>query len=148
MDKFRVKIVIGFLQLLALVIIPFAASAQSSSEMKKIFEKAESYYLYEEYDLANQLYLIIDSTGNGNIQYKIGTCYLNIPGEKEKSIPYLERAVKSASYESRTESFKEKRAPLDSYFSLSKAYLINNQLDKALSTLQTFNKLAKETSSK
>jgi hypothetical protein len=148
MDNFRVKIVSGLLQLVALVIIPITVSAQSSSEMKKIFEKAESYYLYEEYDLANQLYLIIDSTGNGNIKYKIGNCYLNIPGEKEKSIPYLESAVKSASYESKTESFKEKRAPLDSYFSLSKAYLINNQLDKALSTLQTFNKLARETSSK
>ena len=148
MDNFRVKIVSGLLQLVALVIIPITVSAQSSSEMKKIFEKAESYYLYEEYDLANQLYLIIDSTGNGNIKYKIGNCYLNIPGEKEKSIPYLESAIKSASYESKTESFKEKRAPLDSYFSLSKAYLINNQLDKALSTLQTFNKLARETSSK
>ena len=148
MDNFRVKIVSGLLQLVALVIIPITVSAQSSSEMKKIFEKAESYYLYEEYDLANQLYLIIDSTGNGNIKYKIGNCYLNIPGEKEKSIPYLESAIKSASYESKTESFKEKRAPLDSYFSLSKAYLINNQLDNALSTLQTFNKLARETSSK
>ena len=148
MDNFRVKIVSGLLQLIALVVIPFTVSAQSSTEMKNIFEKAESYYLYEEYDLANQLYLIMDTTGNGNIQYKIGNCYLNIPGEKEKSIPYLERAVKSASYESKPESFKEKRAPLDSYFSLSKAYLINNQLDKALSTLQTFNKLARETSSK
>ena len=148
MDNFRVKIVSGLLQLIAVVLIPFTVSAQSSSEMKKIFEKAESYYLYEEYELANQLYLIIDSTGNGNIQYKIGNCYVNIPGEKEKSIPYLESAIKSASYESKTESFKEKRAPLDSYFSLSKAYLINNQLDKALNTLQTFNKLARETSSK
>ncbi len=148
MDNIRVKIVNGFLQLIALVIIPFSVSAQSPGEMKKIFEKAESYYLYEEYDLANQLYLIIDSTGNGNIKYKIGNCYLNIPGEKEKSIPYLESAIKSASYDSKTESFKEKRAPLDSYFSLSKAYLINNELDKALSTLQTFNKLARETSSK
>jgi hypothetical protein len=147
MDNIREKIV-GGLMLIALIIIPVTASAQSSGEMKKIFEKAESYYLYEEYDLANQLYLLIDSTGNGNIQYKIGNCYLNIPGEKEKSIPYLESAIRSASYESKTESFKEKRAPLDSYFSLSKAYLTNNQLDKALSTLQTFNKLARETSSK
>ena len=103
---------------------------------------------YEEYELANQLYLLLDTADNLNIKYKIGNCYLNIPGEKEKSIPYLEAAVKTATYDSKTESFKEKRAPLDSYFSLSKAYLINNQLDKALSTLQTFNKLARETSSK
>lgn len=148
MAKFRVKIISVVLQLLTLVFFPVAVSAQSSGEMKKIFAKAESYYLFEEYELANQLYLLLDTTDNLNIKYKIGNCYLNIPGEKEKSIPYLEAAVKTASYDSKTESFKEKRAPLDSYFSLSKAYLINNQLEKALSTLQTFNKLARETSSK
>ncbi len=148
MVQFRVKIFFsGLLQLLSLIIFPVTVSAQSSGEMKSIFEKAESYYLYEEYDLANQLYLLLD-TGNYNIKYKIGNCYLNIPGEKEKSIPFLESALRSASYDSKPESFKEKRAPLDTYFSLSKAYLINNQLDKALATLQTFDKLARETTSK
>jgi hypothetical protein len=148
MVKFRVKILSILLQLLTLVVFPAAVSAQSQSEMKKIFAKAESYYLYEEYELANQLYLLLDTTDNLNIKYKIGNCYLNISGEKEKSIAYLEAAVKTASYDSKTESFKEKRAPLDSYFSLSKAYLINNQLEKALSTLQTFDKMARETTSK
>ena len=148
MVKLRVKIISFSLQLLTLVILPVAASAQSSGEMKKIFAKAESYYLYEEYELANQLYLLLDSTDNLNIKYKIGTCYLNIPGEKEKSIPYLEAAVKTASYDSNPDSFKEKKAPLDAYFSLAKAYLINNQLEKALTTLQTFSSLARETKAK
>jgi len=148
MLKFRVKIISSLVQLITLVIFPVVIKAQSPAEMKKIFEKAESYYVYEEYDLANQLYLLLDSTGNANIDYKIGNCYLNIPGEKEKSIPYLEKAVKNASYESKTESFREKRAPLDCYFSLYRAYLINDQLEKALNTLQTFNKLARETTAK
>lgn len=148
MVKFRVKILSFLLQLLSLVVIPVAVSAQSVSEMKQIFAKAESYYLFEEYELANQLYLLLDSASNLNIKYKIGNCYLNIPGEKEKSIPYLEDAIKTASYESKTESFKEKNAPLDAYFSLAKAYLITNQLEKALNTLQTFNKLARETTTK
>jgi hypothetical protein len=148
MLKFRVKIISSLVQLITLVIFPVVIKAQSPAEMKKIFEKAESYYVYEEYDLANQLYLLLDSTENANIDYKIGNCYLNIPGEKEKSIPYLEKAVKNASYESKTESFKEKRAPLDCYFSLYRAYLINDQLEKALNTLQTFNKLARETTAK
>jgi len=148
MLNFRVKIISSLVQLITLVIFPVVIKAQSPGEMKKIFEKAESYYVYEEYDLANQLYLLLDNTGNANIEYKIGNCYLNIPGEKEKSIPYLENAVKNASYESKTESFREKRAPLDCYFSLYRAYLINDQLEKALNTLQTFNKLARETTSK
>jgi hypothetical protein len=136
------------LQLLIFFIIPSAAIAQSSSELKNIFAQAESYYLYEEYELANQLYLLLETPDNLNIKYKIGTCYVNISGEKEKAIPYLEEAVKTAVYDSKTTSFKEKRAPLDAYFSLAKAYMINNDLDKGLNTLLTFQKLATETKSK
>ena len=148
MVNYREKIISFLLQLIILVVFPITISAQAPGEMKKIFAKAESYYLYEDYELANQLYLLLDTAGNLNIKYKIGNCYLNIPGEKEKSIAYLESAAKSATYESKTESFKETKAPLDAFFSLAKAYMINNQLEKALSTLQTFNKLARESSSK
>jgi hypothetical protein len=137
-----------FLQIGILLFLPSVATAQSADELKKIFAQAESYFLYEEYELANQLYLLLDSPDNLNIKYKIGTCYLNIPGEKEKAIPFLEEAVKNASYDAREELFKEKRAPLDSYFSLAKAYMINNQLEKSMATYETFRKLAGETQSK
>ncbi len=136
------------LQLLLIFVCTSAVQAQSSSEIKSIFAQAESYYLYEEYELANQLYLLLETPDNFNIKSKIGTCYLNIPGEKEKSIPYLEAAVKSAAYDSKTTSFKEKRAPLDVYFSLAKAYMINNDLEKGMNTLLAFQKLASETKSK
>lgn len=140
----KVKIIRLHLIFLALVIFPIFARSQSTDEMKNIFAKAESYFLYEEYELANQLYLLIESPDNKNIKYKIGVCYLNISSEKEKSIPYLEAAIKSASYDSKTESVKEMRAPLDAYFFLAKAYMINNEFEKGLSTLQLFRKLAKE----
>ena len=91
---------------------------------KRFSPRQRQYFLYEEYKLANQLYIQLETPDNLNIKYKIGTCYLNITGEKEKSIPYLEEAVKDATYDSKTESFKEKRAPLDAYFSLAKAYMI------------------------
>ena len=85
---------------------------------------------------------------NQNIKYKIGVCYLNIPGEKEKAVPFLEEAVKNASYDAKESSFKEKRAPLDAYFYLAKAYMINNDLEKGINTFETFNRLAGETSTK
>ena len=140
-----VKICSLKLILAALVLCPVIASSQSSVEAKNIFAQAESYYLFEEYELANQLYLLIETPENLNIKYKIGSCYLNIPSEKEKSIPYLEAAVKTASYESKTESFKEMRAPLDCYFFLAKAYMINNEFEKGLNTFHTFSKLIRET---
>lgn len=148
MNNFRVKTYLKKLQLLTLVIFSLAASAQSSKEMKEIFAMAESYYLYEEYELANQLYILLENPENLNISYKIGTCYLNIPDEKEKAIPYLEAAAKNAAYDSKSKSFKEKRAPLDTYFYLARAYLINNELEKGVNTLQNFRSLAKETEKK
>ncbi len=148
MIKFREKIFSLILQLFTLVMLSYNAAAQSNTEMKKIFAEAESCNLFEEYELANPLYLLLDKPDNFNIQYKIGTCYLNIPGEKGKAIPYLESAVKHSSYDAKVNSFKEKRAPLDAYFFLAKAYMINNELEKALDTFQTFKKLAVETETK
>ncbi len=142
MIKFRVGIIYLLLQLIIPVTIPIAATAQSDAEKKKIFAEAESSYLFDEYELANPLYLLLDSPDNFNIQYKIGTSYLNIPGEKEKAIPYLESAVKHSAYDARITSFREKRAPLDAYFFLAKAYMINNELDKALATFNKFKTLA------
>lgn len=148
MIKFRVKIPCFRLQLLTLVLFPFAASSQPASEMKKIFARAESHCLYEEYDLANQLYILLETPDNLNIKYKIGLCYLNIPDEKDKAIPYLEAAVKDAAYDAKTSKLKEKRAPLDAWFLLAIAYMINNNLDKALDTFQYFRKLARDTEMK
>ena len=148
MIQLRVKILLFKLQLLVLMVLSVAASAQSQAGNKKIFAKAESYFLYEEYELANQLYILLDSPDNLNVRFKIGTCYLNIPGEKQKAIPYLEDAVRDATYAAKIASFKEKRAPLDAYFFLAKSYMINNELEKALNILMKFRKLALETEEK
>src|SRR5690606_7861839 len=43
---------------------------------------------------------------------------------------------------------KEKRAPLDAWFYLAKAYMINNELDKGLTTFRNFKSLALETEGK
>jgi hypothetical protein len=146
----NIRAIIFRLQLLVSlsIVSTFFVSAQSSEEMKNIFTQAESYFIYEEYELANQLYLLIEAPENMNLKYKIGTCYINIAGEKEKSIPYLEEAVKTSSFDSKTESYKELRAPLEVYFFLAKAYMINNEFEKALNTLQTFSRLVREASTK
>jgi len=145
MQNFRNRLIRPQLLIMLLFLFPRYGFSQSAEEGKNIFTRAEAYFIYEEYDLANQLYLLIETPENMNIKYKIGICYLNIASEKEKSIPYLEEAVKSASYGSKTDSYKEMKAPLDAYFYLAKAYMINNNFEKGLETLQTFSKLIKET---
>jgi tetratricopeptide (TPR) repeat protein len=146
----RAKIFLSRLQLLTLIIISGVASAQSSKEAKSLFAQAESHYLYGEYELANPLYLTIASfvPDNYNIIYKIGNCYLNIPDEKQKAIEFLEKAVKSAASDAKITQLKEKRAPLDAYFSLARAYMINNEIEKAINTFKVFQKLISETKDK
>jgi hypothetical protein len=148
----REKILKFRLLIFILLFLPPVALPQTSQakEVKETFAQAESFYLYGDFETANPLYLTIAAyePDNYNIIYKIGECYLNIPGEKLKAIEFLEKAVKNSSYDARIEQLKEKRAPLDSYFSLAKAYMINNELEKALETLKTFEKLVGETRQK
>jgi tetratricopeptide (TPR) repeat protein len=136
------------LQLIILFSCSFVATAQSSLDKKKIFAEAESHRLFNEYEKAKPLYLQLEKPDNYNIKYKIGTCYLNILGEKAKAIPYLESAVKHSSYNSKTTAFREKKAPLDSYFYLGRAYMINNELENALNTFQIFKKIATDVGGK
>jgi hypothetical protein len=150
MFDIRAKIFLHRLQLLTLIFFSATASAQTSKEVKEMFAQAESYYLFGDFELANPIYLSLASflPDDQNINYKIGNCYLNIPDEKAKAIEFLEKAVKNSSYEAKVNQIKEKRAPLDAYFSLAKAYMINNELEKAISTLQVFQKLAGEIKTK
>ncbi len=75
---------------------------------------------------------------NANINYKIGVCYLNISGEKEKAIPFLEEAVKNIAGNYREGIFNEERAPFDALLFLGNAYRINYQLDSAISAYNRY----------
>ena len=99
---------------------------------KKIFTKAEEYFVNENYPAGLILYLRLDSIqkANANINFKIGMCYLNSATYKTKSIPYFEEAVKSTSAKFKELSIKETNSPLSTYFYLAKAYQLNTNLIK------------------
>ncbi len=113
---------------------------QSRNENKHTFYDAESWMLFEDYKEALPEYLRLNKIypNNSNIKYRIGQCYINIPGEKDKAISFLEEAVKNINPKYREDKFKETGAPYDSYYHLANAYRINNQLDKALETYMIF----------
>ncbi len=116
---------------------------QTEKEIKKIFLEAESYFLYEnEYELAAPLFLTLLhlDTLNANINYKLGVCYLSIPGKKTKAIPHLEAAVKNTT-SNYQDTYKEKSSPIDAHYYLGLAYHVNNLLDKAIKSYQQFKKL-------
>jgi hypothetical protein len=111
----------------------FPGIAQRETDFKEVFLTAEMYFNYDEYNEALPLYLKLKRNfpDNDNYNYKIGVCLLNNPYEKEKSINYLELAVKNIKTKSKDHNFKETAAPPEALFYLGTAYRINNNLAKA-----------------
>lgn len=111
----------------------FNSIKSQDTDLRELFLAAESYYLFEEFNEALPLYLRIHRhfPDNDNINFKIGVCFLNNPYEKNKSVMYLDKAIKNINPKYRENSFKETGAPLESIFYLANAYRINNQLTKA-----------------
>lgn len=114
--------------------------AQENKKSKDLFLEAESYFLYEEYVEALPIYAKLKDQlpDNFNIDYKLGRCYINLPYEKQHAVEYLELASKHISKTYKEGNFKEINAPLDVLFYLGDAYRINNQLEKAIKSYQSF----------
>ncbi|MEI6048559.1 MAG: hypothetical protein WCS03_06640 [Bacteroidota bacterium] len=130
------------LSLLLATLINHDLISQSKAEIKNNFYDAESLFLYDSYKDALFIYLQLLKIypNNSNYKYRIGQCYLNIPGEKKKAISYLEDAVKNINPDYKKGKFRETGAPYDALNYLANAYQINYQLDRALETYETFRK--------
>ncbi len=116
---------------------------QKDSYYKRVFVDAEYYLLYEEYRDALPLYLEIKRAfpNNANVDFRIGQCYLNIPNEKSKSIPYFEKAIAKISEKYREGYFTELYAPNETYLLYGRALRINGDFDIALEAFRSYKKL-------
>jgi len=119
--------------------------AQTKKELEETYKDANSYFYFEDYEEALALYLQVykHQPENSNLNYKIGFCYLNIPGSKDKSIAFLKKAVSSTTKNYNAESIFETKAPIDAIFYLGNAYFVNNQIDNALAEYKRFSDLTK-----
>ena len=109
--------------LLLVILINSDLLSQSKSENKLTFYDAESWILFEDYKEALPKYqqLLKLYPDNSNFKYRIGQCYINTPGEKEKAISYLEDAVKNINPDYKEGKFREKGAPYDALYYLANA---------------------------
>lgn len=115
-------------------------SLAQSNLFKQTFTDAEYYFLIQDFREALPLYQKLyrmDST-NANINFRLGQCYLNIPGVKSNAIPYLEQAITNTNPKYNEGSYKETQAPPSAFFYLGQAYMVNHKLDKALETFTQF----------
>lgn len=128
---------------ICLVSILSRAFGQGEGKLKDLFVEAESYFLFEEFKDALPLYqkILQMDPENFNINYKIGICYLNDIYQVQKSIPYLEKAVQGISPECKTNSYKEKRSPPESFYYLGNAYRANNKLKEAIEAFGEFKQI-------
>lgn len=117
---------------------------EANQKLKELFLDGEYFFLSEDYEEALYSYNILYKRGyadNANINYRIGVCYLNIPGEKVKAIPYLEKAIENMTAKYSEGSFKETKAPFEAQFFLGNGYRITNQLDKAVAAYEKYKTL-------
>lgn len=115
-------------------------NGQKAARLKEIHQDAEYFFDSEDYQEAIHYFLQLVDNGyvSANINFKIGVCYLNMPGEETRAIPYLEEAVKRITTKYRPKELEETKAPLHALYYLGNAYRINNELSKALETYDKF----------
>ena len=117
-----------------------SANAQGWQDHEETYQDANAYFYFEDYEEALALYLRIynDFPDNANLDYRIGICYLNVAGSKERAIEYLKRASQNITNRYNENSIREKQAPLEALFYLGNAYFVSNQLDKANEAYEEF----------
>ncbi len=113
----------------------YLLSQTSEDTLKEYFQDAEFFLTQEEYVDALYDYMELYNNGykdNANVNYRIGICYLNITGQKDKSIQYLLAAVKNTKNNNRDSKFREEKSPMDAWLYLGMAYRINTMPDEAI----------------
>jgi hypothetical protein len=129
-----------YICLIASIILSSAIIAQESKGLQDSFLEAEFFLLNEDYPDALNYYLQLSEKlpENSNLAFRIGVCYLNIPGKKNLSVGFLESAVKNMSAKHKEGTISQTAAPYDALYELAKAYRINYMFDKARETYEKY----------
>lgn len=114
-------------------------SYAQKNEYKAMYDSAKQFFQVKNYQKALPVFIRMSmlEPENANTAYHIGICYNHMPLDKHMAIPYLERATRSVSNEYKNE-MDEKNAPINAYYYLGQAYLINYELDKAIATTEKY----------
>jgi len=121
-----------------------SCSQEYEGILRDIFYEAEFMLANEFYVDALTEYQKLFHRGyenNANINYRIGECLINIPGQKTKAIPYLQKAILNLTPRYQEGIFSDTHAPYDAYLYLGNAYRINNQLESAVFAYQKYKEL-------
>lgn len=123
---------LGFIALACIFIIAGASALKNGPKQKII--QGDGFFAVDDYQAALPLYL--EAYGmdpsNANTSFKIGVCYLNIPGKKYLAYSYLASASGNISEKYRSGSTKEKHAPIDTWYYFGQSLHLKNNFDSAI----------------
>jgi WD40-like Beta Propeller Repeat len=119
-----------------LFLLVFSATAQiSKPEFKLKFDEASKMMEEKNYDEAVKIWqeLLATDQYNGNINYKIGYCYINSYNEKNKASQYLKTAISlGTSKDYDITNAAETKAPKEAQFYYANALHLNYKFDDAI----------------
>lgn len=124
------------------ILISFLLASKAGSQFRlspsETFAEAYDFFSYEEYDEALPLFLSLlrRDESNNHLRYLTGVCYLNIEGQKQRALQYLEKASGSISPEHRTGVFEDRTVPVDCFYYLGLAYRLAYRFDESLESFK------------
>ncbi|MCE3279403.1 MAG: hypothetical protein K0S44_1594 [Bacteroidetes bacterium] len=121
-------------------IFSLSFSQVNKSDYIENFRQGDLLILEQNYTQALKHFLTaykFDST-NANINYKIGLCYLKSASEKNKALPYLEKALKDVNHNYKDLEPREKKAPENVYYLLGTAYRLAYKFNESSSYFNKF----------
>jgi hypothetical protein len=130
--------------LLVILYVPFLSivNAQSREDIRESFDEGEYFFVRGEFSEAAYYFRkVVDSfPNNSHYNFKLGECYMNIPGSEALAIPCFEKATANAVTKKkyRSKDIAENNAPLHAWFYLGNVYRINGRLEDALNAYVTF----------
>ncbi len=136
----KIKLVYIISVVLFFSFISNANAGRDASEKNK-YKQAEQQLSFDNFDKALQLYsdLFEKNSENYNFAYKIGYCYLT--GEKfqdvDSAIEYFLIASEHVNKRYKNK-FREKDAPVNTFYYLGVAYRLNKDFEKAIKAFNTY----------
>jgi len=129
-----------FALLLFILSMGCIARSQDNIRLQEAFYEAEYFMMRGDYSDALPYYQGIYAAmpENASIAFRLGLCYLNIPGSKNQAIEYLEKASQNVSAKYREGSLRQTEAPYEALFFLGDAYRINYMFEKAKEAYITY----------
>jgi outer membrane protein OmpA-like peptidoglycan-associated protein len=137
------------MRLIILCLFLFITIAENNKAQMQLspaatFSEALDFMQFEEYEEALALLLSIykKEDGNHHLAYLVGVCYLNVEGQKQKALAYLETAASNMSPGHISGSFNETTAPLKNLYWLGISYRNAYRFAESIDALNRFRETA------